>query len=91
MSVGLLATHLRAHPRSAAGYNPRPYQESWHNRLCLQGNATTAINQDSYERLIAFTTGATVDAAMGEVGVAAFTALPLLHEQPPRCPPLPCR
>jgi hypothetical protein len=33
-----------------AGYNPRPYQEWWHNRLCFG----ELQNTDGYERLLAF-------------------------------------
>jgi hypothetical protein len=63
-------------PLVAAGYNPRPYQESWHNRLALQGNASVAINGDSYERLVAFRPAAAVDVAVGQVTSGQMQSIP---------------
>jgi len=58
-----------------AGYNPRPLQEFWHNRLVLNHK-----NMDSYERLIAFKSSTDVDVAMGVVSSSRLREVP---EKPP--------
>eukprot|EP00730_Choanoeca_flexa_P018700 TRINITY_DN9108_c0_g1_i1.p1 TRINITY_DN9108_c0_g1~~TRINITY_DN9108_c0_g1_i1.p1 ORF type:complete len:719 (+),score=139.72 TRINITY_DN9108_c0_g1_i1:175-2157(+) len=45
------------------GYNPRPLQESWHNRLSFGVNE----NMDGYERLELFKTSTLADVSVGSV------------------------
>jgi hypothetical protein len=69
-----------------AGYNPRPYQESWHNRLCFgAATATTTQNVDGYERLVAFEAGrAGAGAAAVAMGQLTSTRLQTLPADPPQ-------
>ena len=69
-----------------AGYNPRPYQESWHNRLCFgAATAATTQNADAYERLVAFAAGrAGAGAAAVAVGQLTSTRLQTLPANPPQ-------
>jgi len=61
------------------GYNPRPLQEYWHNRVSFGVNGTLQ-NMDGYARLIAVKFSPNVDAAMGMVASGRLRTPPL---QPP--------
>jgi hypothetical protein len=73
-----------------AGYLPRPYEESWHNRLAfglpataggpgapfVPGGNGSVVNLDGYERLLAFFASDIADAAVGQVTSYRLAALP---------------
>jgi hypothetical protein len=63
-----------------AGYNPRPYQEFWHNRLCFG----ELQNLDGYERLLGFAASASGSGAAVAVGQVASARLLSQPAVPPQ-------
>ena len=54
------------------GYNPRPLEEAWHNRVSFGSSE----NMDGYERLLAFRPGRTADVVVGDVASSRLRQVP---------------